>query len=705
MGVTVAFVGNPNVGKSAWINALSHANFKVGNWAGVTVEKKEANVIWEGQHIHLIDLPGTYSLQESDNEEDITGRYLHAQHVDLIVNVLDATNLRQNLMLTLMLRELQIPMLLLFNFMDEVERYHIQIDIRKLSRRLQLDILPYSAFDKEHYLVVRNSIIAHLQQNALYYPLLSSDHQEVYVQLYNEVEKELPRSIVLEENQLHTLILGYMKQDRQSIVQMTAWYMDESKLEYIRGDINEQDIHQDYQHVITSLMKYVREDVNRRFEKSKKIDHILLHKIFGLPIFFMVFSFVLLFVFQFSQPWNDFINFLVNDILARYVGYGLAFAPVILQRFFLDAIVKGVGGVLVFVPIIACLSFMIAVLEESGYMARISFLLDRSMRVFHLSGKSFVALMLGFGCNVPAIYATRTLDHEKQRRLTAIIIPFMSCGARLPLYALFASAFFPRHAALMILSVYGIGLFMALLFALIFSKVSMMRDDEMYLQELPIYRLPSLRLITHKMKEEVKGYIKKATGIVLWAMIVLWSLSYFPSGVLQDSYIAQASRFVQPLFEPLGFGTRWESIAALPGGFIAKETIVGYFDQVLTPTSNSATYEIHPMNDIKDIATKFIQSGMESVRFLVPNYRDENNATSKQVRHMSTLWSDPYAKLRAFSFMVYVLLSIPCIMSLQALYHEYGYKVMLLSIATMSIVPYVVSLFIFQLFSRLMFVL
>lgn len=696
---TVAFVGNPNVGKSAWINALTHADFKVGNWPGVTVEKKEAFVTWNQQDLHMIDLPGTYSLDKSDNEEYITGAYLAQEHVDLIVNVVDATNLRKNLLLTLLLRELQIPMVLIFNFMDEVEKYHIHLDIIKLSRRLQIQILPYSAYDFKHYEDVKQAILNALQTTPMYYPLLSQAHQADYVHLFNYAQQHLSNN--LEDRVLHQYVMRYFKRDPLVEKQLLVWGLDDMVLQTVRKDLDTHQILTDYQHEITSLMHYVKEEEHKRYEVTKRIDHILLHNYMGLPIFFVIFTFMLLFVFQFSAPWNAFIDYVINDVLTRYLYVLLSHAPNILQRLLLDGVVAGVGGVLVFVPVMACLNFMLAILEESGYMARISFLLDRFMRIFHLSGKSFVSLLLGFGCNVPAIYATRTLDNEKQRRLTAILIPFMSCGARLPVYVLFASAFFPHQAGLMIVSVYGIGLFMALVFALLFSHVSFMKDDAMYVQELPIYRMPSMRVVLHKVKDEVRSYIKKALGIVLWAMIILWGVSYFPNGNMQSSYIAQASKFVQPLFEPLGFGTRWESVASLPGGIIAKETIVGYFEQVLNPHDSTILQRVNVKEDTSKIARRFVDAGKQSIVSLVHPQVQTKPSSSSQVSSIRSLWKDRFAKLRAFSFMVYVLLSIPCVMTLQALYHEYGWKLMLLSIFTMLFIPYLSALCIFQLFSRL----
>ena len=699
MNYHVAFVGNPNVGKSAWINALSNADFKVGNWPGVTVEKKEANVCWGGDSYHIVDLPGTYSLTNSGNEESITAAYLQSQQVDLIVNVLDATNLQRNLMLTLFLRELQIPMLLIFNFMDEVKAYGIHIDTAALSRRLGIEILAYSAFDRRHYREVRQAIQKQVKQETVFYhPLLNAEEDEIYTSLYTYIEQHLPPHAEASPRLLHRLALECMRGDLLVMKQLDAWHMDTAVLQTLCRNMNEENVRIGYCRAVESLMRSVSQDPKKRYAKSERIDALVLHRWLGLPLFLLVFSFLLLFVFQASAPLNDYIGYLLQDVLARYVSFALQWAPYVVRQFLLQGILAGVGGVLVFVPLMALLYFVLSLLEESGYMARIAFLLDRLMNSFHLS-MSFVSLMLGFGCNVPAIYATRTLDNEQQKRLTALLVPFMSCGARLPVYVLFASAFFPDKAAWMMLSIYGIGILLALVLALLASRFPIFHDDAMLVLELPPYRLPSLRVVLHKVKEEVKSYVRKACGIVLWAMVILWGLTYFPNGSVEDSFLAQGAKLVQPVFAPLGFGDRWECVAALPGGIIAKETIVGFLDTVLQPVQQQEASSINIGRDIRDIVYKGGNALKESATFFLHTDVAIKPQKDAQVSHIRALWTGADAGIRSFSFMVYVLLSIPCIMTLQAVYHEYGKKLLLLTLVVMLAVPYLASLFIFQFFS------
>lgn len=702
MKYTIAFVGNPNVGKSAWINAVSNSNFKVGNWAGVTVEKKEAFVTWGDHTYHFIDLPGVYSLEETTNEERISAQYLREEHVDVIVNVVDATNLSRNLLLTLCLRDMQIPMLLIFNFMDEVKKYHIHIHTNELSRRLQIPILAYSAFDKQHHSIVKKAIQTQVQAKPFYYPLYHNGDIEIYVAIYNYIDKHLPQYMDHSEVYLHVLCVHYLEEDVLTYKQLASAGLDMNYLTQLRNGLTKDKLRIHRYSIISSLMNYVEEDPKRRYARSEKIDKFLLHRFWGLPIFFLLFTILLLFVFQVSAPFIEFIDFFVQDICTKYIQAVLVWLPIPLQELLLNGVVAGVGGVLVFIPLMAFLYFALALLEESGYMARIAYILDRMMSCFHLSGKSFVALLLGFGCNVPAIYATRTLDNDAQRKLTALLIPFMSCGARLPIYVLFASAFFQEKAGLMIVSVYGIGILLALLLALLFSRSKHLKDNELFLLELPPYRRPSFRIVIHKVKEEVKGYVKKATGVVLLAMIVLWGVSYFPNGKLEDSYMARFAKGITPIFEPLGFGNRWECVASLPGGIIAKETIVGFLDSVLSNPKEPDIQPIDPMNDGKRIIQQAFLSCKQSILSFAKIGVQLKPESKPQVANINDLWKDAKAPLRSFSFMVYVLLSIPCIMSLQAMYHEYGKRLVCISILSMILIPYVVSLFIFQFFSMFM---
>lgn len=689
----IAFVGNPNVGKSAWINALSNANFKVGNWPGVTVEKKEAIVNWNHAQYHLIDLPGTYALEDGDNEEAITARYLMHEHIDLIVNVVDATNLSRNLYLTCKLRQLHIPMIIIFNFMDEVEKYEININIGQLEDKLELPIYPYSAFDVQGKKEVIQGILQHAGVDKEVHRLCTNkllhDHQ-VMIQY---LKRRIPLYVHPSQTEIADMAYDILMQKQKTLIQLQAW-----NIELPQHQVFYQEDQELFQ-VVQDLMQFVK-DPQLRFHRTRSIDRIFLHPFMGMICMFVLLALLMMFVFQGSAPFNDFIDFLINDMVMKYANALLFFLPQSAKALVLHGVIAGVGGVLVFIPLMAFLYFVLSFLEESGIMSRIAYLLDPLMQHFHLNGKSFVALLLGFGCNVPAVFAARTLDHEKQKKLTALLVPFMSCGARLPVYMIFAAAFFKEKAAIMVLSMYGIGIFIALFMALICSHTKQFHDDEILVMELPPYRLPSLQVLRKKVSEEVKGYIRKATSVVLWAMVILWSLTYFPHGTIESSYLSQFAKTIAPIYEPLGFGNRWESVAALPGSIIAKETVVGFLDQVLLQSEEEPMEELNVLADAKEIAYEFGSACRSFVFAFIPHAPTIPQQDSL-VMAISNLWIDELANLRAYCYMVYILLSIPCVMTLQALYREYGVKLMLLSIGLMLVIPYIVALGIFQLFSLL----
>lgn len=685
MKYTIAFVGNPNVGKSAWINALSHAHFQVGNWPGVTIERKEAIIDYGVDQLHLIDLPGVYSLDEQTNEEAVTSRFLAQEKVDCIVNVVDASNLSRNLMLTIKLRELNISMILLFNFMDEVKKQKISIDQRAIEHRLGIPIYAGSAFDHQREPLLK-LIHQACQQQVFYRPLLDAESDRYFVYLFNLLQQQFPQ---LDQRSIAKLVYACFEGKAQVLKQC----MDQGlKLESL-NQMSVERLEKNQIEAVASCMRYVHQQAGNRYTITHKIDAVLLHRFLAYPLLFLFFSLLLILVFNGSRPLIDFINQFFTVFLANYLRVYLSFLPVSILDLLVNGVLGGVGGVLSFLPLMALLFFFLGILEESGYMARVAFLLDKAMRVFHLSGKAFLTLLIGFGCNVPAIYATRTLDNQKQKELTATLIPFMSCSARLPVYLLFASAFFPHQIGLAILTVIGFGLLMALLLAVIVNYYKGSQESTIFLLELPIYRCPRFTVLMQKVFREVKSFIHKAFTAVLLTMMLLWAASYFPHGEVKSSYLADFSRQVSSLFEPLGFGTSWEVVASLPAGISAKESVVGFLSQCLLQTEKEV-FEPNLSRDLKEQAQLLMNALIKSVTGLFSMEKQTTDSSLNEALHQ--LFHDRYAPLRAFSFMVYICLTIPCVMAMNALYKEYGWKLLVRSIIIMLIVPYLVCLLLFQ---------
>ncbi|MCH1940939.1 ferrous iron transport protein B [Holdemania massiliensis] len=661
---TAAFVGNPNAGKTAWINALSDAGFEVGNWPGVTVERKQAQVQWGSETLTLIDLPGIYDLQKTNNEEQITQDFLESQPVDCLINVLDATHLQRALRLTLKLRMLQIPMILIFNFYDEVLKNGIEIDALKLSRRLACPILCVSAFDKQAVGQVKETILAMLKEPfSGYRPLLTQPLEEAWVRQVNALQLAQP-------------FASSLALQKQAYMQLC--------------EAQPQAMHQALYQAIDSLMSHVRQDPQRRLLKTRRIDAVLLHRIWGLPLLLAMSFAMLMLIYNGSSPYVGWLN-----QLTLWMQHGcqllLGGVPAWLRSLVCDGLLAGIGSVLSFLPLMAFLYFFLGLLEESGYMARIAFLMDRLMRPFGCSGKAFVSLLLGLGCNVPAVMATRVIEEESSRRRTALVVPLISCGARLPIYLLFAAAFFPGQGGVIVFTLYGLSLVSALVLSLILSLPEQRRQPWMVL-ELPVYRRPSLKVVFNKVRQEVKNYTRKAMTVVMLAMTVLWGLTYFPSGEITTSYAAQFGKAASVIYQPLGFGTQWPLVASLPGSIAAKETVVGFLASVLRDKAEA------PLDFAQESKNLVLGLG-EAVKNSVVHLADfsQEGQDAGFISEIGKLFDDPLGKLRAYSFLVYCLFSIPCIMTLNALRQEYGTKLMLKSIAIMVLLPYGMSLILFQL--------
>ena len=645
---TVALLGNPNVGKSAWINLLAHADFKVGNWPGVTIEKKEARVYDQGSCYHFIDLPGVYSLSEDQDEGRICTSFLRENHIDLILDICDSTCLGRSLRLCLALRELQVPMIVVCSLADAADKLGIRIDEAQLSDMLALPVLLLSARRKKDAKTLWTAIRANIGANGIHKPL------------YDPAQAKIAREM---EAQLHE------QDERARNAQVYAFMRGEGEDGCLSLDL------QQWRRARTA------DDVWNRYDAL--ID-ILLDPLLALPLCALFLLWLLQMVFTGSAPWSAFIMEVCDDYICPYLLYYMEGIPEVIQRFLLEGVVRGAASVISFVPLMGCLYFWLAFLEESGYMARIAFLADKVMSYFHLSGKALVAMVLGFGCNVPGIMATRALESEKRRRMAALLVPFMSCGARLPLYLMFAASFFCGKEALVVASLYGIGLLVAFAAALILSRLQYFHDERIQVMELPPYRLPSLGAMGKTAFHEMIAYLRKACSVVLIVMMGLWCLSYLPSGERESSYLAAAAKAAAPVFEPLGFGDSWVCVASLPAGIAAKESIVGF----LQPHQEEIT--ARPIDLERDVP-RLIQRALQCAKAATLLQKEE-----AQPQPRLQLWEGDDAALRAYSFMVFVLLSIPCVMTLSALLRLYGRSMMWMSVGMMTVIPYFASLLIYQ---------
>lgn len=724
--IKIAFAGNPNVGKSALINAIAGSKLKVGNWPGVTVEKKEAMFVHKGEEIKLVDLPGVYSLSPYTLEEKITRDFILEENPDVVVNVIDSTNLERNLYLTFLLKELEKPMIMALNFYDEFAKLKYKLNMKEFQDMIEIPAIPVSALKGTGIEELLDSIItmSKNKEKGKKYSLpfdkniLSIIHEVEYKILTNE--KLLPAT---KEYSKEFLAIKFLERDSHIIEKIKNKYgvdathlFDEEieKLENKYDNDSETILAEGrYGTVNGILARTFTTSIKSRLDFTDKVDKILLNRVLGLPLFFLIMAGVMAFVFNGSAPFIDWVDGFFANFVGKYVGMLVEGTPDWLSSLIIDGIVGGVGGVLTFVPVMVFLYFFLAILEESGYMSRVAFLMDKIMRRLGLNGKSFVPMVVGFGCTVPAIYATRTLEDESSRKLTAAMSPFMSCGARLPVYGLFTAAFFGAKAGLVVVSIYIFGIVVAILVGLGLKNIKGFKsENKALLIELPPYRIPSLKVILNSTWLRVFDYIKRAGTVILGIMMILWALTYFPNnGDSNSSYIAKFGHTFAPIMKPTGFGDRWETVAAIPPSIAAKEVVVGFLaqalpladEEVVEEEVEETTFGEDLMEQVKGfgVAVKDSVVGMLSLDveglFTTPDAEEIEEEGRGIVQATANLWpNDDLAPLRAYSFMVFILLVVPCVATLGAIKHEFGWRYLGFVVSIMLVVPYIASTLVFQ---------
>ena len=721
--IKIAFAGNPNVGKSALINALAGSKLKVGNWPGVTVEKKEAYFTYKGQKITMVDLPGVYSLSPFSLEEKITRDFIINENPDVVINVVESTNIERNLYLTLLLQELGKPMVMALNFYDEFEKLNYTLDLKRLSSLMEMDVIETSAIKKTGLaeLLDKAISIAEKKKNKKQYKIsFDSFIDKQYEAMKKELQEDKTFKEILSKYSLDFVTIKLLEKDSDFLEKMQKDYSlnCENYLDSYIKEIEErydEDIdtilaEKRYGKIKGIIAETLKTSLKSRLDFTEKVDKILLNRILGLPIFLMIIAGLMTIVFNGSAPFIDWIDGFVGGFIGKYAGILMEGTPDWLNSLVVDGIIGGVGGVMTFVPLMFFLYFFLSILEESGYMTRVAFLMDKIMRKLGLNGKAFVPMVLGFGCTVPAIYATRTLEDEKSRKLTAALAPFMSCGARLPVYGLFTAAFFGAKAGFVVMSLYLFGIVAAIILGVILKRFEYFKvDNKALLIELPPYRIPSFKVIMKSTLTRTGGYLKKATSIILGILILLWGLTYFPNnGDAEKSYMAGIGRVIAPVLKPTGFADRWETVAAIVPSIAAKEVVVGFMAQVLElPEDEGAEEETTFAEDlkeqisglgsaVKDSAAGIISFDVNSL-FAAPDAEEIEEEGRGVVEATASLWKgDPLAPLRAYSFMVFILLVVPCAVTLGAIKQEFGKEYLFKLIGIMLVVPYIASTLIFQ---------
>ncbi|WP_088012407.1 ferrous iron transport protein B [Gottfriedia acidiceleris] len=663
--LNIALIGNPNTGKTSLFNNLTGTYQYVGNWSGVTVEKKVGTI--KNKLGNLIDLPGIYSLSPLSKDEAVVSHFFVNETFDGMINIVDAAQLERNLMLTLQLLEFNKSMIIGLNMVDVAKRRGISVDPSSISKILQVPVIPIDARSGKGTNEV-NELIETIPQSEVEFEI---DYGIIIEDSIKNIMTLLPSTLSIPKRWTAIQIL----EGNKEVIEFIASSYDFSKIEQVINITEEQLnseqgvsppkwIYSVRKEVISNLIgKSVEKESNEAVTLTDRIDRFVTHPILGIPIFLVTMFLMFKLTFDWlGLPLSDALDGFLSGPVTGWLTNGLnaIHASDFIKAVVLDGIVAGVGGVLVFVPQIFILFLLISFLEDFGYMSRAALVMDRSMEMVGLTGKAFIPMIIGFGCNVPGVMAARTIEQPRERLLTILLTPLMSCSARLPVYALFVGAFFAKNQAIVVFSLYILGIVVALVLAKVFSSTILKGEFSLFVVELPPYRMPQGKALFRSTWDKGKGFIRKAGTFIFGGSVVIWLLSYMgPSGLgvsMDDSFLAMIGGILTPILAPLGFGT-WQAGASLLTGFLAKEVVVS------------------AMNII----------------YHVPNANSLQGILSTQ-----------FSALSAFSFMVFVLLYVPCLATVATIRKETGSaKWTYFSVGYALVIAYILALIIYQVGSLL----
>ncbi len=589
--IRMALIGNPNSGKTTLFNHMTGSNQYVGNWPGVTVEKKEGKVK-HGEDsdcdITLVDLPGIYSLSPYSMEEIVARDYVTKEKPDVVINIVDATNIERNLYLSIQLIEMERPVVIALNMMDEVYARGDTIQVAALAGFLNIPVVPITAKTGEGTKELIREAVRQAQRgfviepDDLYDEYTHQIHHRIDNIVYPYARREsLPvhwTSIkMLEGDELLRKTLNLPEREFEKIEAIAHEYEASSKL----GDRETMVADSRYKYIEKVVAKSVVKSSLGKKTITEKIDAVVTHKILAIPVFLLIM--LLIFTLTFSTLGaflQNCVSYLIGDIFSPFVTGLLesAGSPGWIKGLLVDGVIGGVGGVLTFLPQIAILFGLLSLLEDSGYMSRIAFIMDRLLRRFGLSGKAFIPMLMGFGCSVPAVMAARTMENMKDRRMTIMLVPFMSCSAKLPIYGFIAQIFFVKYRGLVVFSLYLIGILCGILSGILFKHTLFRGEDAPFVLELPPYRMPGLRSTLRHVWDKVEHFVKKAATLIFGMSVLLWFLQSFDFGLhftenSESSMLGMIGGFIAPVFKPAGFAT-WQAAVSLLTGFVAKEAVV-----------------------------------------------------------------------------------------------------------------------------------
>ncbi len=698
VALTLALAGNPNCGKSALFNALTGIRQQTGNWPGVTVERKEGTLELDGRPVRVIDLPGIYSLDAGSLDEVVTRDYLLSRDANLIVNVLDAGNLERNLYLTVQLLEMGVPIVVALNMMDVARRRGIRIDTARLARELGCPVVPVVAVAKEGLTELAARVLAVASgREPAGTPLA---HGDLVEQAVTDLAPRLASH--RDDRSARWLALKLLESDPTAeqgaapelLARAERWR--ERIRERTGGDVDIHIADTRFGHAHTVAERVIRERGRAGRTISDRIDRVVLSRTFGIPLFLLAIYLMFMFTMNIGGAFIDFFDQAAGALFVDGLGTLLDAwgAPLWLRTVLADGIGGGLQVVATFIPVIGSLYIVLSALEDSGYMARAAFVMDRFMRSIGLPGKAFVPLIVGFGCNVPAVMATRTLESERERRLTILMNPFMSCGARLPVYALFAAAFFPRSGQNLVFALYLTGIAVAILTGLAMKHTLLKGESSGLLMELPPYHLPTLKGVLLRTWDRVRLFLREAGRVIVVMVLALNLLSSlgtdlrFGAGDSDRSILAAASRAATPLFAPMGIREdNWPAVLGVFSGVLAKEVIVGTLDSLYGRLAEESASAQPPapfdlwrdlwgaVRSAADNLGELGERAIDPLGLRVGDLSDRESAAAEQGVRAGTFGAMAErfdGRAGAFAYLLFVLLYFPCVATMGAIVREAG---------------------------------
>ena len=680
--INVALVGNPNCGKTSIFNIAAHAHEHVGNYSGVTVDEKVGTFQYGGYTFNLTDLPGTYSLSAYSPEELYVRKHLIEKMPDIILNVVDGSNLERNLYLTTQLIDMDITIVMALNMYDELKKSGDKLDIEQLSTLLGMPIVHTTGRNGEGINKLFDTIIEVFEGKSTQVRHIHVNHGTELERRIDTLRTELYNHGFSDELSTRFLSIKLLENDSQ-LEQYAKMKDDDGSIKKLRDELAEEYQKKnniDIESAITDAKYgFIRGAIAEVYQKNTKsnphsltdkIDVLVTNKWLGYPLF-LIFIFITFFftfaIGQYPMNWIDMLFSWLGDTVSN------AMPDVPLRSLIVDGIISGVGSVIVFLPNILILYLFISFMEDSGYMARAAFIMDKLMHKMGLHGKSFIPMIMGFGCNVPAIMATRTIEDRKSRLLTMLIIPMMSCSARIPTYLILVGAFFDRHAALILTGLYAFGMVMSIVMAKLFSKYFVKGESLPFVMELPPYRMPTSKAVLRHTWEKGKEYLKKMATIILAASIIIWALGYFPNHnrydtakeQMENSYLGNIGKVIEPVMKPCGFD--WRQSVSLLAGTAAKEVVASTMGVLYASAEEEAIIE---------------EEGFES---------DEGSL------RISQLVRNNMTPLSAASMLIFILLYMPCFSTIIAIKNESGkWKWALFTVCYTILLAWIVSTIFYQ---------